>query len=505
MRVVAGETASNQPLPFDRQSMVELNTERYTHRDPNGVHLVAEEPLSTFSIDVDTASYANARRFLTAGTLPAPDAVRTEEFLNYFDYGYAPPADREAPFAVHTELAPAPWNPARTLLRIGIKGYEVPHAKLPPANLVFLLDVSGSMDEPAKLPLLKNAMRMLSHQMRPEDRVSIVVYAGAAGLVLEPTPGDRQAEIDAAIERLSAGGSTNGGEGIRLAYDVARRAFRADGINRVILATDGDFNVGTTGLDDLKHLVEERRAAGISLTTLGFGRGNFNDALMNELAEIGDGNSAYIDTALEARKVLVDQLGGTLMTIAKDVKIQVEFSPRVAEYRLIGYESRMLAREDFNNDAKDAGEIGAGHSVTALYELTLAGSGAPAIDPPRYAHPASDSSAGPVHADELAFVKLRYKRPDEARSRLLTRVVRAADADASLSGSSEDFRFAAAVAAFGQRLARNPQLGNYGYADLIRLAEGARGRDAHGYREEFLRLARMAESLEMAAPVVAGN
>lgn len=481
------------------------NTERYTHRDPNGVHLVAEEPLSTFSVDVDTASYANVRRFLNAGTLPEPDAVRTEELLNYFDYAYAPPPDRATPFAIHTELAPAPWNADRTLMRIGIQGYAVPHAQLPPANLVFLLDVSGSMDEPAKLPLLKGAMRMLTRQLRPEDRVSIVVYAGAAGLVLEPTPGDRQAEIEAAIERLAAGGSTNGGEGIRLAYEVARRAFRKEGINRVILATDGDFNVGTTGLDELKHLVEERRAAGVSLSTLGFGYGNLNDALLNELAEIGDGNAAYIDTALEARKVLVDQLGGTLLTIAKDVKLQVEFSPRVAEYRLIGYESRLLAREDFNNDAKDAGEIGAGHSVTALYELTLAGGGRPAIDPPRYAREAGASPREAAHGDELAFVKVRYKRPGEDSSRLLSRAVRADAVQGSLAASSADFRFAAAVAAFGQRLARNPLLGDYGLAQTIALAEGARGADSSGYREEFVRLARMAESLEMAAPAGAGG
>jgi Ca-activated chloride channel family protein len=477
------------------------NTERYTHRDANGVHRVSEEALSTFSIDVDTASYANVRRFLRAGELPPPDAVRTEELLNYFDYDYSPPGN-ELPFAVHTETAPAPWNRERVLLGIGIQGAELALEELPPANLVFLLDVSGSMDDPAKLPLLKNALRLLSRQLRATDRVSIVVYAGAAGLVLEPTPGDQQATIEAAIGRLAAGGSTNGEGGIRLAYDTARRAFVPGGINRVILATDGDFNVGLSGLDELKHLVEARRVEGVSLSALGFGYGNLNDALLNELAEIGNGNSAYIDSALEARKVLVEQLGGTLFTLAADVKVQVEFSPRVAEYRLIGYESRLLAREDFNNDARDAGEIGAGHSVTALYELTLAGSAAPAIDPLRYTHPTTVPEATTAR-DELAFVKIRYKRPGESRSRLLTHPVPASAVQPSLAQASTDLRFAAAVAAFGQRLARNPQLGDYGYAELAALAESARGADRGGYREEFVHLARLAEALDPGMPLAA--
>lgn len=474
------------------------NTERYTHRESNGVHRVSEEPLSTFSIDVDTASYANVRRFLQAGELPPVDAVRTEELLNYFDYDYPPPGD-EAPFAVHTEAAPAPWNAERLLLGIGIQGAEHSLEELPPANLVFLLDVSGSMDEPAKLPLLKSALRLLSRQLRAIDRVSIVVYAGAAGLVLEPTPGTRQAEIEAAIGRLAAGGSTNGEGGIRLAYDTARRAFVPGGINRVILATDGDFNVGLSGLDELKHLVEARRAEGISLSTLGFGYGNLNDALLNELAEIGNGNSAYIDSALEARKVLVEQLGGTLYTLAADVKVQVEFSPRVAEYRLIGYESRLLAREDFNNDARDAGEIGAGHSVTALYELTLSDSPSRAIDPPRYQRSDATSDAT-VAQDELAFVKIRYKRPGESRSQLLTRAVPASSARQDLAQATSDLRFAAAVAGFGQKLSRNPQLGDYGYPELIALAGSSRGADRGGYREEFIRLARLAGTLDAGAP-----
>ena len=350
------------------------NTERYQHVDDNPVHLVADQPISTFSIDVDTGAYANVRRFLNAGQLPPQDAVRVEEMLNYFDYRYAPPASRDVPFRVATEVAPAPWNPQALLMKIGIKGFEVAAAERPPANLVFLIDVSGSMQSPDKLPLLKNAFRLLTDQLTARDRVSMVVYAGSSGVVLEPTAGDQKHKIREAIDRLEAGGSTNGAEGIERAYQLAHDAQIKGGINRVVLATDGDFNVGVVNFEALVDMAERQRAGGVALTTLGFGTGNYNDQLLEQLADAGNGNYAYVDTLSEARKVLVTELSSTLFTIAKDVKIQVEFNPAaVLEYRLIGYENRMLAREDFNNDKVDAGEIGAGHRITALYEVVPVG------------------------------------------------------------------------------------------------------------------------------------
>ena len=351
-----------------------VNTERYGHFDENPVHLAAEQPVSTFSIDVDTGAYANVRRFLKAGQLPPEDAVRVEEMINYFDYHYAAPANREVPFRVSTELAPAPWNSQAWLMRMAIKGFDVASAERPAANLVFLIDVSGSMQEPDKLPLLKNAFRLLTDQLTARDHVSMVVYAGSSGVVLEPTPGDKKYRIREAIDRLEAGGSTNGAEGIERAYQLAHDTFIKDGINRVVLATDGDFNVGVVNFEALVDMAERQRASGVALTTLGFGTGNLNDQLLERLADAGNGNYAYVDTLSEARKVLVSELSSTLFTIAKDVKIQVEFNPAaVREYRLIGYENRMLAREDFNNDKVDAGEIGAGHRVTALYEIIPTG------------------------------------------------------------------------------------------------------------------------------------
>ncbi|MBW8810960.1 MAG: VWA domain-containing protein, partial [Lysobacter sp.] len=363
------------------------NTEKYAQREDNPVQRTREQPLSTFSIDVDTGSYTNVRRMLNDGVRPPADAVRAEEFINYFDYGHAAPTSLATPFKVSTELAPAPWNAQRQLLMIGIKGYEVPKKNLPPANLVFLIDTSGSMNSPDKLPLLKSAFSMLAKQLRPQDRISIVVYAGSAGLVLPPTSGDRQEEILAALDRLQAGGSTNGGDGIRLAYAMAKQAYVKNGVNRVILATDGDFNVGTVDNNALETMVADQRKSGVALTTLGFGSGNYNDELSEKLADVGDGNHAYIDTLQEARKVLVEEMGSTLMTIARDVKIQIEFNPAlVAEYRLIGYENRLLKREDFANDKVDAGDIGAGHEVTALYELTPVGSSATRLPALRYAN-----------------------------------------------------------------------------------------------------------------------
>jgi len=499
-RMMAGKIAmeSSYDAPHSIWIPVEpLDRENYAHLDQNPVRLVSEQPVSTFSIDVDTGAYSNVRRFLNGGSLPPQDAVRTEELINYFSYDYPTPRSKEVPFAVSTVATAAPWNQDRILLQIGIKGYDVPADERPAANLVFLIDISGSMNSPAKLPLLKNALKLLTRQLTDDDRVSMVVYAGSSGIVLEPTPGDEQAKILSALERLQAGGSTNGASGIRLAYQMAEQAFIDGGINRVMLATDGDFNVGTVDFDALVDIVERHRDNGISLTTLGFGAGNYNDHLMEQLADAGNGNHAYIDTLNEGRKVLVEQMTGTLQTIAKDVKIQVEFNPSVvAEYRLIGYENRMLRREDFNNDKVDAGEIGAGHTVTALYELALTDSESRLIDPLRYAQIPEINHGS---SNELAFVRLRYKAPDGDKSRLIERPVRT-DAIAALDETGDEFRFAAAVAAFGQLLKGGEYVGGYGYGDVVELAVGARGADPFGYRGEFLGLVRLADSLSPQSP-----
>jgi Ca-activated chloride channel family protein len=465
------------------------NTEKYAQREDNPVQRASEQPLSTFSIDVDTGSYANVRRMLNDGIRPPADAVRAEEFINYFDYGHPAPASRAVPFKVSTELAPAPWNAQRQLLMIGIKGFDVPKQTLPPSNLVFLIDTSGSMNSPDKLPLLKSAFSMLAKQLRPQDRISIVVYAGSAGLVLPPTPGDRQQEILDALERLQAGGSTNGGDGIRLAYATARQSFIKDGVNRVILATDGDFNVGTVGTDALETLVADQRKSGIALTTLGFGAGNYNDELSEKLADVGDGNHAYIDTLQEARKVLVQEMGSTLMTIARDVKIQIEFNPaQVAEYRLIGYENRLLKREDFANDKVDAGDIGAGHEVTALYEITPVGSKAARLPPLRYVQAAPAAGAG---NGELANLKLRYKRPGEDRSQLIeTPILRSGERAAA----SDSLRMAAAVAAFADALRGGSQYDGWGWEQILGAARGVKSADPWGQRAEFVRLVERAKA-----------
>ncbi|WP_363796520.1 VWA domain-containing protein [Lysobacter firmicutimachus] len=473
------------------------NTEKYAAREDNPVLRASEQPLSTFSIDVDTGSYANVRRMLNAGTRPPADAVRAEEFINYFDYRHPAPASLAMPFKVSTELAPAPWNAQRQLLMIGIKGFEVPKRTLPPANLVFLIDTSGSMESPDKLPLLKNAFSMLARQLRPQDRVSIVVYAGSAGLVLPPTPGDRQDEILAALDRLQAGGSTNGGDGIRLAYAMARQAYVKNGVNRVILATDGDFNVGTVDNNALETLVADQRKSGIALTTLGFGQGNYNDALAEKLADVGDGNHAYIDTAQEARKVLVEQMGSTLLTIARDVKIQIEFNPaQVAEYRLIGYENRLLKREDFANDKVDAGDIGAGHQVTALYEITPVGSQATRLPALRYAASAPAAAGG---EDEIALLKLRYKRPGEDRSQLIETPVRKTGLRAV---ASDSMRFAASVAAFADALRGGKQIDGWGWEQIAATARSVRLDDRWGLRAEFLGLVERAR-VQIGAPPAA--
>ena len=476
------------------------NTEHYAGLDDNPVHRVSDQPVSTFSVDVDTGSYSNVRRMLLDGVRPPADAVRAEEFINYFDYGHPAPSGTDVPFGITTELAPAPWNAERRLLMIGIKGYDIPRADLPPSNLVLLIDTSGSMNSPDKLPLLKRAMGMLVRQLRPQDTVSIVVYAGSAGLVLPPTPGNRQGEILAALSQLEAGGSTNGGDGIRLAYDMARQGFIEGGTNRVLLATDGDFNVGTVDQGALETLVADQRASGIALTTLGFGQGNYNDALAERLADLGNGNHAYIDSALEARRVLVEAMGSTLATIASDVKVQVEFNPAVvAEYRLVGYENRVLRNEDFANDKVDAGDIGAGHSVTALYELTLAGSPAVRLPGLRYGDTnpttASDSR-------EVAHVRLRYKQPGTDTSRLVeTPVLR----DQLRAQPGESMRFAAAVAGFADLLRGGARTDGWGWDGVLATARSAQGGAGQGMRAEFGVLGELARPLVEPRPVAGGG
>ena len=481
------------PYPLDalRAPSEPINRENYENFESNPVRLVSEHPVSTFSIDVDTGSYANVRRLLNAGQLPPQDAVRVEELINYFSYQYPVPDKSNTPFTINTELAQTPWNPETLLFRIGLKGFEVAAAERPAANLIFLIDVSGSMQSPDKLPLLKNAFRLLAKQLDERDTIAMVVYAGATGIVLEPTKGNQRAKIMTALDQLSAGGRTNGAAGIRLAYSLAQDAYVEDGINRVVLATDGDFNVGTVDFEALVDLVRDRRQSGISLTTLGFGTGNYNDHLMEQLADEGNGNYAYIDNLNEARKVLVEGITSTLQTIAKDVKIQIEFNPStVAEYRLIGYENRMLRREDFNNDKIDAGEIGAGHTVTALYELSLADGKGRLVDPLRY----GTEQRQTAKSNELAFVRLRYKAPNGDRSNLIERALKR-DEIVTVAKASDDLRFAAAVAAFGQRLRGGDYLGDFDYADIQRLSARSRAHDPHGYRGEFITLVELADSL----------
>ncbi len=489
-----------EPLDRLRAPDRPIDRENYAQFDDNPIKRVTEHPVSTFSIDVDTGSYSNVRRMLRVGRLPPADAVRVEELINYFGYDYLLPESPETPFSVSIDQAITPWNPNTRLLQIGIQGWRPAPGDVPPANLVFLIDVSGSMASPDKLPLLVNSMKMLARQLDADDRVAIVVYAGATGVVLESTPGDRHASILAALDRLSAGGRTNGAAGIELAYAQARQGFIEDGINRVILATDGDFNVGTVSFEELKGMAERKRAGGIALTTLGFGTGNYNDHLMEQLADSGNGNYAYIDTLGEARKVLVDEMTATLMTIAKDVKIQVEFNPDVvAEYRLIGYENRILAREDFNNDAVDAGEIGAGHTVTALYEIALIGSGGERVDALRYGRSSlQPDSARATTIDgssrEIGFLRLRYKEPGRQRSRLIERTIENRGAQA-VSGR---LAFAASVAAFGQHLRGGKYLEGFLLDEIHALANRSKGDDPFGYRGEFLQLVRLAEEFQIA-------
>ncbi len=474
----------------------EQGRDRFANADPNSVKSVATDPVSTFSVDVDTVSYSVVRRALMQGRLPDPDSVRVEEMVNYFPYDWPRPQTAETPFRTNVTVTPTPWNAGTQLMSVAIKGYEMAAAVAPPANLVFLIDVSGSMEAPDKLPLLKSAFRLLVGRLGPQDKVSIVTYAGSAGTVLEPTPASERDKILNAIDTLQPGGSTAGAEGIEAAYSLARQAFIKDGVNRVMLATDGDFNIGASSDDDLKRLIEDRRRDGIYLSVLGFGPGNLNDSLMQTLAQNGNGTAAYIDTLAEAQKTLVDEAGSTLFPIAKDVKIQVEFNPaRIAEYRLIGYETRALKREDFNNDRVDAGDIGSGHTVTAIYEVTPKGSEAVLNDPLRYGKPSPETFSAPA-SDELAFIKIRYKQPDGDTSKLITTAVTQANSVGDFNAAPQDVRFATAVAAFGQKLRGTQALDAYSYGSILDIARNARGEDPFGYRSGFLDLVRFADTLK---------
>jgi len=471
-------------LLVDREIVLEPNTEEFANADSGPLKIVAEDPVSTFSIDVDTASYGVVRSSLTRGSLPPADAVRVEEMINYFPYAYPGP-DGTHPFATHVSVIPSPWNDGTQLVHIGIQGEQPAVEDRPPLNLVFLIDASGSMQGPNKLPLLKQSFRLMLNELRPEDQVAIVTYAGSAGQVLEATPASERSTILAALDQLEAGGSTAGQAGLQQAYAVAQQMAEDGDVSRVILATDGDFNVGLSDPEALKDFIADRRDSGTYLSVLGFGRGNLDDATMQALAQNGNGQAAYIDTLSEARKVLVDQLTGALFPIANDVKIQVEFNPaEIAEYRLIGYETRALNREDFNNDAVDAGDIGAGHSVTAIYEITPVGSEAVLSDPLRYGSAPEGDANG-----ELGFLKLRYKAPGEDTSVLIETPI-LEDSDAGVETD-----FAVAIAAFGQLLRDTPYMGDWSWAETIDLANSAKGDDTFGYRAEAVTLMRLAESL----------
>lgn len=452
-----------------------------------------EEPVSTFSIDVDTASYGFVRRSLESGTKPSKDAVRIEELINYFDYDYATPEASDHPFKPSVTVTPSPWNDGNKLLHIGLKGYDLPLEENRPANLVFLIDTSGSMSSQDKLPLLINGFKMMVENLSEEDTIAIVTYAGSAGVALEPTKVSDKRKIISALENLRSGGSTAGGAGLTAAYALAEENFKENGVNRIFLATDGDFNVGLSSNQQLEDFIEEKRESGIFLSVLGFGRGNYNDSLMQVLAQKGNGNAAYIDSLNEARKVLVEEAGSTIFTIAKDVKIQVEFNPQqISEYRLIGYETRHLNREDFNNDKVDAGEIGSGHTVTAIYEITPVGSDT-ALNPPlRYGATEEPTSEQEI-SEEYAFLKLRYKQPEATKSTLMTYPITRKDELDSLSQASDDVRFSVAVAAFGQLLKGGKYIQSFNYDDVLELAKTAKGIDEFGYRAEFLNLVRLAK------------
>ncbi len=477
----------------------DFNTEGYSAINENGYKNVKNNPLSTFSIDVDNASYSNIRRFINMGELPPADAVRIEEMINYFKYDYPEP-DGAHPFSIYTELAVCPWNSKHQLLQVGLRGKSIDKSSLPSSNLVFLLDVSGSMNAPNKLPLLKSAFGLLVNELRPQDRVAIVVYAGAAGLVLESTPGNRKEAIMRAIDNLEAGGSTAGGAGLKLAYTEAEKNFVKGGNNRIILATDGDFNIGESSNGGMERLIESEREKGVFITVLGFGMGNIKDDKMEIIADKGNGNYSYIDNLQEARKVLVREFGGTLFTIAKDVKFQIEFNPeKVASYRLIGYENRLLNDEDFNDDTKDAGEMGAGHNVTALYELIPTGTGEriPSVDPLKYQSSRVEKDINKNNANEYLTIKLRYKKPDGTTSILIDKPVKGYVSD--MEDASDNLRFAAAVSEFGMILRDSEFKGNATLAGAASLARSARGSDDNGYRSELIRLIDTAKDMRVLA------
>lgn len=490
-------TGKSEVLKFDAQlnPYQEQGRDKFQETKANPVKLAKDEPVSTFSVDVDTASYGFMRASLNQNVLPQKNAVRVEEFINYFPYDYPMPANREQPFKTTVAVFPTPWNPDTRLLHIGIKGYQLDSKAKPRANLVFLIDTSGSMNAPNKLPLVQSSLKMLLDTLNEDDTVAIVTYAGNAGIALSPTKLKEKSKIINIIDNLGAAGSTSGAEGIRQAYQLAEEHIDAKGINRVILATDGDFNVGITDINELKSFIERKRTTGVSLSVLGFGMGNYDDQLMQTLAQNGNGNAAYIDNLNEARKALVNEAGSTLFTIAKDVKIQVEFNPlKVTEYRLLGYETRLLNREDFNNDKVDAGDIGAGHSVTALYEITPVGSKAKLLDDLRYQTMTANETQKKNKEQEYGFVKIRYKLPDSDTSKLFTTAVDSKEEYKSLSEVPADSRFVSSVAAFAELLRGDPYLKNFAYDQIIALAENSKGHDKYGYRTEFVNLVRAAKN-----------
>ena len=484
--------AMSPPMVYgmmDTQAMPREERDKFEHFKDNVVKQVATDPVSTFSLDVDTASYALVRQSIQQGRLPAADAVRTEELINYFNYPY-PKANNEHPFAVDTEISTAPWQPDHYLLRIGVQAQDSHISAMPPANLVFLVDVSGSMSDVNKLPLVISSLQMLTQQLRPQDTVSLVVYAGRTEVVLEPS--NNKADILAALGRLQAGGSTAGTSALALAYKMARKGYIKDGINRILMATDGDFNVGVTDTNQIKDMVKRERETGVTLSTLGFGQGNFNDAMMEQIADVGNGNYSYIDSLNEARKVLVDELSSTFNTVAKDVKVQIEFNPdQVSEYRLIGYENRQLNREDFNNDKVDAGDVGAGKSVTAIYEITPKTAQA-SVDALRYQ---KDQAKTKPISKELAFLKIRYKKPNADKSILWTQPLVMPKTVISFNNASESQRFATAVAGFGQLLRQSSNMGQLSYAQVAQIAQQAKGFDNTGAKAEFIQLVKNAQAL----------
>lgn len=492
------QTYAVQPSIAPMPSMAydaDFNTEEYKSLNENIFHDTKKNPLTTFSIDVDRAAYSNVRRMLNLGQFPQRDVVRIEEIINYFDYDYPQPKG-EYPVAIHTEFSDSPWNKGLKLLHIGLQAKTIPTDNLPSSNLVFLVDVSGSMNQANKLPLVKEAFKLLVNQLRPNDRVAIVVYAGAAGTVLSSTPGNQTATIKDALDKLSAGGSTAGGEGIKLAYKIAQENFIKGGNNRVILASDGDFNVGVSSEGELQQIVEEKRKSGVYLSILGFGMGNYKDHKMETLSDKGNGNYAYIDNLQEAQKVFVHEFGGTLFTVAKDVKLQLEFNPKfVKGYRLIGYENRIIKNEEFHDDKKDAGEMGSGHTVTALYEIIPAGVESAylsKVDELKYQKTTEPTSAS--QSDELVTIKLRYKQPDSETSRLFEVLVR--DTHTPFTRTSDNFRFAVSVAEWGLLLGKSEFKGTATYAQVIQTAQSALAKDSEGYRSEFVRLVKLAQSLD---------